>query len=151
MGLTSGGPINWAQVWVYFSWTSQDKSWSKNHTDRPAGLNNKSPLALYTKYVKYNCAVQINPWRSCPGTPGYRATWRGPRPRRCTTGATASSRSPGQRTSGREALVHCGRRKKKKLPCFYTLAVWVITYWTLWGKESTLLKWLLYVPVGKMS
>lgn len=58
MGLTSGGPINWAQVWVYFSWTYQISHEIRvSLTD--SRLNNKSLLTLSKMLSRI--AVQINP------------------------------------------------------------------------------------------
>lgn len=58
MDLTSGRPINPAQVWVYFSWTHQT-----SHEIRilltDSWLNNKSPFSL-SKMLSCT-AVQINP------------------------------------------------------------------------------------------
>lgn len=58
MGLTSGGPINPAQVWVYFSWTYQTSHEIRiSLTD--SQLNNKSLLTLSKMLSRI--AVQINP------------------------------------------------------------------------------------------
>lgn len=58
MGLTSGRPINPAQVWVYFSWTYQISHEIRiSLTD--SRLNNKSLLTLSKMLSRI--AVQINP------------------------------------------------------------------------------------------
>lgn len=58
MGLTSGRPINPAQVWVYFSWTYQISHEIRiSLTD--SQLNNKSLLTLSKMLSRI--AVQINP------------------------------------------------------------------------------------------
>lgn len=58
MGLTSGRPINSAQVWVYFSWTYQISHEIRiSLTD--SRLNNKSLLTLSKMLSRI--AVQINP------------------------------------------------------------------------------------------